>query len=461
MRKEVKPSPAALIVDGEGVKVNHIGDEVEVPIEQRLEKEEVSEFANNEQVAKATTTSPSIHDLLNGPKEEVDDTATTITSNNITEIQGEQQLESISTEESLSIPAAGISIELEEEEDEESNDKDVDNPPSLILDVNFNISPSATDINGDINNQQFSEEIIKEGDNVSFETSPQEEHVHEQLPVDDVVVVNEEQQQQTSDGVVTEFQETIIPAEEDEFGDFVENEVGHETKLDHPEDATDAKVGGDNCDFKGEMIEDEIPHPELSDQCVQKEAAANDGEDGDFDDFSDFTSAAGQSIKPIESKTSSKWQNSEAAEPQVVEFEADFNQFANFDDFPRVVDDTVINQNVIGLEQTVDEEEDDDDDDFGDFTSSVPVVVTLPELVVEEKLPDIDISNVDGILREMFPENNIIEESQSNRIPRTFKTLVEVNGYETTATNEYHWSKSYSNKCLVKCLGIDTRNIVS
>lgn len=447
MRKEVKPSPpAAAIVDEERGTVNHIGEKVNVATGEK----KVPELVENEQVA----TSPSIHDLLNEPEE----VANTSTSNNITEFQGEQQLESISTEESLSIPPAAISIEQEEDK-EEPNDKDVDNPPSLILDVNFNVSPSVTNLSECFG--EFNEEIIEEGDdNVAFETPPREESIspigeeQEQLPMDNIV----NEQKQTSDEVVPEFQEaeTIVPqaAEEDEFGDFVENEVDQAANLVHSEDPTDgSEESGNNCDFKEEIIE-------ISGKSVQKESAAAPF----FDDFSDFTSAAGQSVvgMGIESKTSAEWQSSEAAEPQAVEFEADFNQFANFDDFPQVVDDTVINPKVVGLEQT--EAEEDDDDDFGDFASSVPVV-TLPELLLEEKLPDIDISNVDGILREMFPENNVVVgESPGNRAPnRSTKTLlVEVNGYETTAlTNEYHWSKSYSKKCLVKCLGIDTRNIVS
>lgn len=143
------------------------------------------------------------------------------------------------------------------------------------------------------------------------------------------------------------------------------------------------------------------------------------------------------------------------------DFAADFNQFANFDDFSAVAVPT--NQsNTEFVQSNTQLEDDSDDDEFGDFASSAPAPMTIPELQPlpqDHQIAEIDITKAEDILQLMFTATAKVVEPQKNV---KAKPLVDVRGFEATAlTNGYQWAKSHSNKCLVKCLGIDTRNIVS
>lgn len=149
------------------------------------------------------------------------------------------------------------------------------------------------------------------------------------------------------------------------------------------------------------------------------------------------------------------------------DFAADFQQFANFADFAPAAPSEFqeFNSHVEATKSTLPIDnafEDDDDDDFGDFTSSAPAPIPQETHIhqsMDYKIPDVDISTSEEILKAMFASGT---ESQANYYNVIAKPLVQIQGFETTAlTDEYQWAKSRSNKCLVKFLGIDSRNIVS
>lgn len=363
---------------------------------------------------------------------------------------------------------------------------DFENPPSLILDVPFNISPSPGDGPPPLDEDDFGEFTSQEVDGRVEETikdsfSPLVED--ENVLIVDQDTASETPERDQSPNIPDDREKDEKSAEnslEDDFGDFVENEGGVVVESNQSEQLAASETKDENCDFNKELVAESIPKvvKEEEDSASQVEESRqvaaipeskNSEDDDEFDEFTDFTAVpAGQSTAAIES---SRFVGEVETEAKSIEFEADFNQFANFDNFPSA--EEVVEQKSsgslvavrVGREETkLDEDDFDDEDDFGDFASSAPVaaVAEAPApVVVEEKMPEIDISNVDGILKEMFPERTIQEE-QGSSMARTIKHLVNIGEYETTAlTNEYQWTKSVSNKCLVKCLGIDTRNIVS
>lgn len=375
---------------------------------------------------------------------------------------------------------------------------DIDNPPSLQLDINSNVSPS-TDGNGNLEEfGDFSEritvgaELEDSPESSPFGTPLESTSPRKELrsPHDEVAFDDDIQEQR---GDIPEATEDV----HDDFGEFVENEVVAD-KL--PEDKINLKDSEDtfseataaNCDLQTMDEEDgkqvgpnstpleqeevdeknhEIFVPQKT-KVTEEETEKDDEVDDDFDDFTDFTSAQVVPSGGIESRTAAT-AAPEVIEPKAVEFEADFDQFANFESFaPIEVEESGLHKAIVAetfrsAPEGQQEEDEDDDDDFGDFTSSVPTQANLlPQATppVEDKLPPIDISNVDAILEEMFPTSeNAADVTIGDKQKLSLATiLIEARGYETTAlTNDYHWSKSTSNNCLVKCLGIDKRNIVS
>lgn len=459
--------------------------------EQAMEKPEtkVTENANSEL---HTTTGPSsIHDLLNNHQEE------SVVSEPIPVVHktGEEQED----EKETSVTESPI------ESVEDLKKDNLDNPPSLILDINFNLSPTTEEVATTVleEDEEFGDfsERIKAGEEQSiesfpFETPPSDsmspraevERTTPQEPVAEEIPAVEEAQEQVIKIDRIDFQdetETIPQSTEDvddDFGDFVENEEVSPANVQSLAVAYEAEpTEVDICDLQSTpSAEEEEQHLEREEEnqenCVQNDVAvpevtaAVEEDDDDFDDFTGFTS--GTSDPPLERTTIPA---EVVIEPMANEFEADFNQFANFDNFTSQAEgegDVVVVHKAILTEaldkfSLNDPEEDEDDDDFGDFTSSVPgphqpQVASVPVVVVE-KLPPIDISNVDSVLEEMFPvEEAAAAANDSRQKHTTAPILIQLNGYESTAlTNEYQWSKSNSNKCLVKCLGIDTRNIVS
>lgn len=343
---------------------------------------------------------------------------------------------------------------------------DIDNPPSLLLDINFNISP--TDGNGNIEEDfgEFSEvnkvdeEIIN---NELIEESPWKEEEEEEKPTSPIVSISKDTLPDAVVDVPSVTETADIP---DDFGDFIENPATN-SNIDLVV-AEETKANVENCDL--------FFHPPTPKDDEKSAVIATDDQDDDFDDFTDFSSSV-----PVEARKASV---DVPAEPSIAEFEADFNQFANFENFSQptevvtttTVDDPVsVAQEAIvkqssslplenfSLDDKDPVEEEDDDDDFGDFTSSVVVAppAAAPVIVEEHQLPAIDISNVDVVLSEIFPSTTAIESVTEGLQSTTAKMLLEMGDYETTAlTEEYQWCKSTSHKCLVKCLGIDTRNIV-
>lgn len=360
------------------------------------------------------------------------------------------------SEESATIDAESPSGKARPQEVE----MELDNPPSL----NFDVSPVHLERPEDVG--VFSEALIR--DCVEQRMSP----LGESFATEQRKLFVEEQKSPTDDPIDTEnIPKTPDAEDNDAFGDFVDNEAVAEgalqTNREHPTPET--------CDLE----EDEIPIPS---QSVD--------EDDDFDAFTEFASAArtldiGRTRTAEDVPAAGVVVVVAVAAADVIEpkgenaaFEADFNQFANFDNFTQSEGEKQNNQEAIGTakETTIVgsgdvEEEEDDDDDFGDFTSSVPAphfqeasTAVRPVAQLEDKLPPIDISNVGTVLMDMFPsdESVIGHGSSTQAHTAAAKILIATSAYETTAlTNEYHWSKSHSNKCLVKCLGIDTRNIVS
>lgn len=391
-------------------------------------------------------------------------------------------------------------IPLSPGEDEGDDDKGLDNPPSLIFDINFNVSPASPttaikvvdDDFGEFSQEFKSEEAPISDECSSFGTpqesiaSPREDEIVGESPLamekeeeeiqDDIPPIEDQQSPSSSPppDIIASEKTHVDLLEEDDFGAFSENEqvvvITQVTEvinnLVDSEETKTEQVNNNSCldNIKEDFCDvSEIP-------CVQQdvnEDYGNDGDDDEFDDFAEFSSA------PSVVSPNVVIQSQMPVTPSAVEFEADFNQFANFETFPEVqnVPENVVVKAIM-QDTLLEPVEDDDDDDFGDFTSSVAPqatasIPTVIPVVVEAKLPAIDISNMASVLEEMFgggggSENeNMVVNSEKTKAEPT-KMLVEISNYDTTAlATEFQWSKSMSNKCLVKSLGIDTRNIVS
>lgn len=440
------------------------------------------------------TTQSSIHDLLN--------------NNHVDEVESDAKDHQDEPEGERRQFGSILPDNEESQVEDRERGRDIDNPPSLVLD--FNVSPSTED---DDTSQRlaFVEEPIGEiqvGDDALSDIKSLE-HSQESSRIDSCSPDGDKVNEPPATSQLPEINDIPTPPQadnsdlDDDFGDFVENEVGFAEMMpqvgvnrvgeDSPHirsareeetcDSKDAEVSSVVVAQPQEEEEEEVDQEEFAD-CVHRQSNALDD---DFDDFTDFTSAvAGQpaaaSVAAV--TTSEEVALTTTTEPNPVEFEADFNQFANFENFSQPqgdVQEVAAHKAIVtsaslqsfpvddhhGREEN-DNGDDFDDDDFGDFSSSVPVAVpAVPAAAptVEDTLPPIDISNVDGVLREMFPESVVVCDdltaSEKQKHP-TATIMIEMKCYETTAlTNGYQWSKSHSNKCLVKCLGIDTRNIVS
>lgn len=160
------------------------------------------------------------------------------------------------------------------------------------------------------------------------------------------------------------------------------------------------------------------------------------------------------------------------------DFDADFSQFASFENATNLVPNVQTeiasnNENVaITAVSTTDSNEIDDDDEFGDFNDfqqSTTFEANTISAVDSHKVPHIEDvkQEFNSILSTMFPNaepststtsDNRLDgaDSFSNDITKQLQTVDEV---KTVITNN-NWKKSVSKSFLVKALGIDQRNIV-
>lgn len=155
----------------------------------------------------------------------------------------------------------------------------------------------------------------------------------------------------------------------------------------------------------------------------------------DDDDFNDFETAI-----PVHRtiETQSSVTSFEAPQDE-FRFEADFSAFN---------------------EQT---ENDDDFGDFNDFETAPMASNDVKQL--EHSIEFVKPSNVGGLIGDMFPKDEEINEPlESNEIHENMKhdeIVKKLDDFEATLALCYHYNNSSASQILVKALGIDTRNIVS
>lgn len=175
-----------------------------------------------------------------------------------------------------------------------------------------------------------------------------------------------------------------------------------------------------------------------------------------------------------------------------IYFDADFGQFATFDDAN--VQNEMFNSvevESVPLESTQqcdksdafaatfddnnndDEEDDDEFGEFSDFQQTAAVyteTVVQPEPIVNDNvlLDSENIKqNLSSVLTTIFPADDHCEAAASNRYDGHGKEhfvnelTTQLKNVENSKALAHQWSKSTSKTVLVKALGIDSRNIVS
>ncbi|XP_059621861.1 aftiphilin isoform X2 [Phlebotomus argentipes] len=183
------------------------------------------------------------------------------------------------------------------------------------------------------------------------------------------------------------------------------------------------------------------PVPDNTDAFViaEDDKVGHDAEES-FGDFAEFTSAAA----PVSAISSSEPEKSAA---ETIDFVADFSQF------------DASASAVVSANQSRDNQLE-DDDEFGDFSDFQQEAATTAV---------IDTTNLNSqflsALDLLFPKapESADEEARGVKIDdETAKSqiLEDLRDFEASKAIQYQWLNSSSNQCLIRSLGIDSRNIL-
>lgn len=187
--------------------------------------------------------------------------------------------------------------------------------------------------------------------------------------------------------------------------------------------------------------------------------------DADFSQFATFDDENGTQQEP---KTPN-----ESIEPQLyVETKPDGDDFdEDFGDF----EEAPIESNPIKMENTppdaVSNFDDDDFGDFNDFQQDTPAVPVHTPLANIPKSTSFDLKSISerfkSILDTAFPTNGDDDEETSNDMNPTNKidhlingTTMHLKNFENAKALQHQWANSTGKSVLIKALGINAKNIV-